>query len=139
MAHKDHRVGYIFLALIAAILYFTAIGYSGWDCSGSILGMECTKSEVNLTTGALLLTAGLVVFIASLFLIAAVTKGKDWMDILSTVLTVIAAILAMGGVFYYLDTKNIWSPFIATIAMSVTVALAAILIFDHCSISVHKA
>lgn len=139
MAQTDHRVGYIVLAIIAAILYFTAIGYSGWDCKGSILSAECTKYKVNLTTGALLLTAGLVVFVASLFLIAVVVKGNVWLDIVSTVLTGAAAILAMAGVFYYLNSRNIWSPFVATIAMSITVALAAILIFDHCSFSTHKA
>ncbi|KAL5105334.1 hypothetical protein TcWFU_000302 [Taenia crassiceps] len=139
MAHKDHRVGYVILGLIAATLYFTAIGYSGWDCVGSILGAQCSKSEVNQITGALILTAALIVFIASLFLIGAVVKRKDWLDILATVLTVVAAVLAMAGVFYYLNRKNSWSPFIATIAMSITIALAAILIFDHCSISVHKA
>ncbi|VDM35251.1 unnamed protein product [Hydatigera taeniaeformis] len=139
MSHTDHRVGYVVLALIAVILYFTAIGYGGWDCKGSILGQTCAKNSVNLTTGALLTTAGVVVFFAAIFLILTLTKGKDWMDILATVLTIIAAILAMAGVFYYLDKKNIWSPFIATIAMSITVALAAILICDHCTITTHKA
>ncbi|EUB59682.1 hypothetical protein ECG_07268 [Echinococcus granulosus] len=139
MEHKDHRWGCFVLALVAAILFFTAIGYGGWTCTGSIFSKDCVQSNVNATTGALLLVAGLVVFFASISLIVAVTKGKKWADILSIVLTVIAAILAIAGVFYYLNSKNIWSPFIATIAMSLTVALAAILIFDHISISVHKA
>ncbi|VDM36084.1 unnamed protein product [Hydatigera taeniaeformis] len=139
MSRRDHQVGHIVLALIAVILFFTAIGYSGWDCRGSILGKACVKNSVNLTAGALLTTAGVVIFFAVIFLILKVAKGKDWMDILAIVLTVIAAILAMAGVFYYLNSKQMWSPFIATIAMSLNVALAAILTFDHCTINVHKA
>ncbi|KAH9280836.1 hypothetical protein ECG_07271 [Echinococcus granulosus] len=126
----DRRIAYIIIALVAAILFFVAIGYSGWVCSGSILGPNCLKSKVNEATGALLLTAGLLVLIAGIFLILLVVTGTRWSEIASAIIATLAAIMAIAGVFYYLDHMKIWSPFIATIAMSLSVALAAILLFD---------
>ncbi|CDI96990.1 expressed conserved protein [Echinococcus multilocularis] len=126
----DRRVAYIIIALVAAILFFVAIGYNGWGCGDGILGPNCLRSKVNEVTGALLLTSGLLVLIAIVFLILLVATEASWSEIASTVIATLAAIIALAGVFYYLDHRQIWSPFIATIAMSLTVALAAILLFD---------
>ncbi|KAH9280839.1 hypothetical protein ECG_07272 [Echinococcus granulosus] len=126
----DRRLGYVFVALLAAILFFVAVGYSGWGCGDSILGPRCINQKVHEITGALLLTAGLIIFLAAIFLVLVVTDGSSWTEIVSTVATTVAAIIAIVGVFYYLNSRNLWSPFIATTAMSLTVALAAILLFD---------
>lgn len=126
----DRRLGYIFVALVAAILFFVAVGYNGWGCGDSILGPKCITSKVHEIAGALLLTAGLIILLAAIFLILVVTNGSNWTEIASTVAATIAAIIAIAGVFYYLNSRNLWSPFIATTAMSLTVALAAILLFD---------
>ncbi|KAL5960567.1 hypothetical protein TSMEX_011706 [Taenia solium] len=126
----DRRIAYIIIALLAALLFFLAIGYNGWACGDSILGPNCIKHKVNETTGALLLTAGLLILIAGIFLIVLVVTETSWSEIASAVIATVAAILAIAGVFYYLDHMRIWSPFIATIAMSLSVALAAILLFD---------
>ena len=126
----DRRVAYIIVALIAAFLFFLAIGYNGWGCGESILGSICIKSKVNETTGALLLTAGLLILLAGIFLILMVVLGDSWTEIASTVVATLAAIIAIAGVFYYLDSLKLWSPYIATIAMSLSIALAAILLFD---------
>ncbi|VDK24299.1 unnamed protein product [Taenia asiatica] len=126
----DRRLGYVFVALVAAILFFVAIGYNGWECGDSILGPKCINLKVHEITGALLLTAGLIILLAAVFLILVVTNGSSWTEIASTVAATIASIIAIAGVFYYLNSRNLWSPFIATTAMSLTVALAAILLFD---------
>ncbi|KAL5105383.1 hypothetical protein TcWFU_002490 [Taenia crassiceps] len=126
----DRRLGYVFVALVAAILFFVAIGYNGWGCGDSILGPKCINSNVHKTTGALLLTAGLIILLAAIFLTLVVTKDSSWTEIASAVAATIASIIAIAGVFYYLNSRNLWSPFIATTAMSLTVALAAILLFD---------
>ncbi|KAL5960568.1 hypothetical protein TSMEX_011707 [Taenia solium] len=126
----DRRLGYVFVALAAAILFFVAIGYNGWGCGDSILGPKCINLKVHEITGALLLTAGLIILLAAIFLILVVTNGSSWTEIASTVAATIASIIAIAGVFYYLNSRNLWSPFIATTAMSLTVALAAILLFD---------
>lgn len=126
----DRRIGHIIIALSAAILFFVAIGYTDWACGGSILGSNCLQYKVNEVTGALLLTAAFLILITGIFLIVLVTTGAEWSEITSAVVATAAAILALAGVFYYLNERGLWSPFIATIAMSLTVALAAILLFD---------
>ena len=126
----DRRIAYIIVALLAALLFFLAVGYNGWGCGDSILGTNCIKVKVNEITGALLLTAGLLILLASIFLILVVALGDSWTEIVSAVFATLAAIIGIAGVFYYLDSHGNWSPFIATIAMSLTVALAAILLFD---------
>ncbi|VDK24510.1 unnamed protein product [Taenia asiatica] len=126
----DRRISYILIAFVAALLFFLAIGYNGWGCGGSILGSSCIKNKVNEVTGALLLTAAFLILIAGIFLIVLVATEYDWSEIASAVIATVAAILAIAGVFYYLDHRKFWSPFIATIAMSLSVALAAILLLD---------
>ncbi|EUB59681.1 hypothetical protein ECG_07269 [Echinococcus granulosus] len=131
----NRRIAYIIIALVAAILFFLAIAYSGWGCDGSILGPNCLLSKGNEVTGALLLTAGLLIFIAGIFLIILVVTETMWSEIASTVIAILSAIIAIAGIFYYLDHMKSWSPFIATIAMSLTIALAAVLLFDRITIS----
>lgn len=126
----DRRIAYIVIALLAALLFFLAIGYNGWGCGGSILGPDCIKHNTNKVTGALLLTAAFLVLIAGILLTLRVAAEYDWSETASAIIACIASILAMAGVFYYLDHMGIWSPFIATIAMSLCVAVAAILLFD---------
>ncbi|KAL5105457.1 hypothetical protein TcWFU_004786 [Taenia crassiceps] len=126
----DRRVAYIIIALSAAILFFAAIGFNGWGCGDSILGPNCLKLKVHEVTGALLLTAGLLVLITTALLILFVATESGWSQIAATVVATIAAIISLAGVFYYLDHRRIWSPFIATIAMSLTVAITAILLFE---------
>ncbi|KAL5105537.1 hypothetical protein TcWFU_007500 [Taenia crassiceps] len=126
----DRRIGHTIIAFVAALLFFVAIGYTDWACRGSILGSNCLQSKVNEVTGALLLTAALLIFIAGILLVVLVVTGSNWSEIASTVAATAAAILSLAGVFYYLDKRGLWSPFIATVAMSLSVALAAILLFD---------
>ena len=121
---------YIFVAaaLITALLFFVAVGYSSWP--GCILGGGCTHESRGKTTGALLITAGLLTVLCAIFLIVLVTVGEGWSHIAAAVVAVIASILAMAGVFYFLDKSDTWSPFIATVAMSLTITLVAIIIED---------
>ncbi|VDM34462.1 unnamed protein product [Hydatigera taeniaeformis] len=126
----DRRIGYIIIALVAALLFFVAIGYHGWACGDSILSSNCLRFKINEVTGALLLTAGLLILVAGIFLIVLVLTETSWSEIAAAVIAIVAAILAIAGVFYYLDHMGMWSPFIATIAMSLSIALAAILLFD---------
>ncbi|VDK22805.1 unnamed protein product [Taenia asiatica] len=126
----DRRIAYIIIALSAAILFFVAIGYNGWGCGDSILGPNCLKIKMHEVTGALLLTAGLLILIVVALLILFVATESGWSQIACTVVATLAALISIAGVFYYLDHRRIWSPFIATIAMSLTVALTAILLFD---------
>ncbi len=124
------QIGYCVIAFFSAFLFFLAVGYSGWPCAGSILSETCRKTQRYEVTGALLLTAGLVVLVCAIILILVIVLGGGWTDITAAVLATIAAILSIAGVFYFYDAGSQWSPFIATIAMSFSVALAAILLFD---------
>ena len=126
----DRRIGYIIVALIGALLFYVAIGYSGWFCGESILGSRCLNSELARVTGGLLITAALLITFAAVFLIIEYIKGARWANIVAVVFTLISAILAIAGVFYYIDNTGFWSPFIAAMGMSFTIALAAILLMD---------
>lgn len=126
----NREVGYIVVALIAALLYFVAIGYDGWYCGESILGPTCSQLEASKVTGGLLVTAGLLIVIVAILLIFGLTKNLIWANKTAAVLATVTAIIATVGVFYYLNLHNIWSPFIAAMAMSFTMALSAILLTD---------
>ncbi|CDI96988.1 expressed protein [Echinococcus multilocularis] len=126
----DRRIAYIIIALIASILFFIAIGYYDWTCGGSNPGPSCIKTEAKEVIGALLLTAGLLILIAGIFLIIFVVTKFPPSETASVVIAILAAIIAISGVFYHLYQVGIWSPFIATIAMSLSAELAAILLID---------
>ena len=127
----DRGIIYIILALLAAFLFFFAVGYNGWGCGDSILGPNCIISTHLQTTGALLLTAGLLILLAGIFFILLVVIGDGWMEIAAAVISILAAIIAMAGVFYYMTYVNVTSPFIATIGMALTVAVAVMILFVH--------
>ncbi|VDO11120.1 unnamed protein product [Rodentolepis nana] len=126
----DRRIGYIIIALLSALLFFLAVGYNGWPCGGSPLSDRCKRLKLYETTGALILTAGLLALLCGIILIFALLKGGDWTEIASLVLALLAAIIGMAGVFYYYDNSAWWGPFIATVGMSLTIALAGIILFD---------
>ena len=83
-SRKDRRVSSINVSLLAALLYFFAIGYNRWGWGDNILGSYCIKTKVYETTGAILLTAGI-------FLILRVVLGDSWTEIVSAVFTTLAA------------------------------------------------
>ncbi|VDL42058.1 unnamed protein product [Hymenolepis diminuta] len=128
--NKDRRLAYLIIALVATLLFMVAIGYNGWQCGDSILGPKCIRYKAYQTTGALLLTAGLFVFVGAIFILLAMLKDFEWAGFVALASTFIAAILALAAMFYYFDIFKVWSPFIGTIAMSLTIALAGMLIFD---------
>ena len=125
----DRRIGYITVALLAALLYFVAIGYPGWLCGESILGPTCSQLESSKTTGGLLTTAGLLIVIAAILLIVGYAKNVTWAGTAAAIVTTMSAIIAIAGVFLYLHLNFLWSPVIATIGMSFSIALATILLF----------
>ena len=128
------KIAYIIVALLATILFFLAVGYNGWGCNDSILGPNCIKVKVNEITGALLVTAGLLIFIAAVLLLVVIRRPHWPVEITAGVFAALAAVVSIAGVFYYLDTLGQWSPFIATIAMALSVALATFILTDliHC-------
>nr|CDS30342.2 hypothetical transcript [Hymenolepis microstoma] len=127
----DVRIQHLILATIATILFMTAIGYDGWNCGDSILSQRCIKHDKrNEITGAILLTAGLLVFTSGAFTLIYLLKRFKWAKIAATGATFIAAILASAAMFFYHTFVIGWSPFIAAMAMSLTIALAIILICD---------
>ena len=96
----NHRIGFIIVAVIAAILFYVAIGYPGWGCGDSILRPSCTQFSLFQITGALIMTAAILVTIAAIFLVILHAKGTRWASAVAAVLTVLSALLAMIGVFY---------------------------------------
>nr|CDS30334.1 expressed protein [Hymenolepis microstoma] len=126
----DRKICYIIIALLSAFLFFLAVGYNSWPCGGSPLSNGCKKMKLYETTGALILTAGLLIFVSAVLLIVAMLKGGKWTEIAALAFALMAAIIAMAGVFYYYDRSSVWGPFIATIGMTLTIAIAGIILFD---------
>ena len=123
----DRRVIFVITSLLAALLSFLAVGYNGLGCDGSILDWTCITSKVNKTTGALLLTAGLLIFLAGIILILMIAMGDSWTEIGSAV---VAAITIPGVIYYLYAIPWNGSQFLAVIAMIITVGLACAMIID---------
>ncbi|KAH9277469.1 hypothetical protein ECG_03256 [Echinococcus granulosus] len=121
----DRQIGYIVIALAAALIFFVAIGYDGWGCGGSILGSMCMQVNEFKITGVLILAAAKLTVIAAIFLILHMVMENRWTKIVSAVLTTLAAICAISGVFNYLHLLLLWSPFLAAISMTLVIVLAA--------------
>lgn len=114
----DRRIAYVIIAFVSAILFFVSVGLANW------------LSGTNPVVGPLILTAGLVVLLGGVFLILVVAMGDSWTEIAAAVTVTAAAILAIAGVLYYYANVGGWAPFIATVGMTFSVALAAVLLFD---------
>ncbi|CDI96982.1 expressed conserved protein [Echinococcus multilocularis] len=117
-------------SLVATFLFLLAVGYDGWNCGGSILSNGCLRFVHLKVTGALLLTAGLVVFISSILLILEIVCNCSCSGIAACAFAVISTMVSITAVAYYASIIQLLSPFFATAAMTLTVALSLILIFD---------
>ncbi|VDK24382.1 unnamed protein product [Taenia asiatica] len=124
------QIAYAVIAFVAPLLFFVAIGYNGWACGGCIFGPICRQIKEFEIIGALILTAALLTVIAAIFLILNILMGNSWTKIVSAVITTIAAISAIAGTFYYFYLFPLWSPFIATMAMTLVIVLAALILTD---------
>ncbi|CDI96981.1 expressed protein [Echinococcus multilocularis] len=122
----DRKMWYLICALVAALLFFLAIGYDGWQCGSSILSGDCHLR----VTGALLLTAGLVLFLTGILLIILIVFDYFWSAVAACVLAVISAVLSLTGVCYFAKFLTVSSPLIATVAMTLTTALSCIHFFE---------
>ena len=121
---------YIATAIIVAFLLFLAIGYDGWGCGGSAFSDGCDKWEKMKKVGALLLTAGLLILLVALFIGLQFSSYGRGMSIAALIFVIISTVLSVAGVFYYYDKTSIWSPFIATMGMTVSIVLTVLLIYD---------
>lgn len=124
----DFKIISIAIAVVAAFLFLISISIDGWGCGGSILSEACSTLRVNRVTGDLLMTAALLVVIGAVFLILFAVKNTSWSISIASVTTAAGALLSFTGVIYYLGKHQWWSPFLATFAMSFTIALAIILV-----------
>ena len=120
------------MSLIAALLFFLAVGYNGWKCGPSILSGPCTSNVNNPTTGALLLCAGFVIFLEAILYIFVTVTDSYYVAVAATFVVGFAAILGMAGVFYYYHNEDPprWSPTIAIMGMSISVTLACMTLYD---------
>lgn len=103
----QRSIGFIFIALLAALLFFVAVGYHEWPCKYIALGPKCKRYRVYENIGALLLNAGLLIFLAAILSIIALAADIAWSFIVAMVFTPMSKILTIIGVFNYLH-----SPFI---------------------------
>ncbi|VDK24969.1 unnamed protein product [Taenia asiatica] len=126
----DRRLMYVSFAFAAAFLFFVAIGYSGWECNGSLLSADCRRRPYNEIIAILHLTAALAIFIAGIFLVLLVVFDHFWSLPAACILIGVSVILSMTGVIYHADVNLIWPPVIVTVAMTLSVALLSNLIFD---------
>lgn len=117
-------------ALAAAVMFFVAIGYEGWDCGANILSKACQNGGDYRLTGYLLLAAGPVVLLAGIFLAAC---SCSWGATVACVLAVISAALSIAGMVLFGVARLQLSHFIATAAMTLMTALSGALIFDLAS------
>ena len=127
----DRRIGAIIIGLTATLLFFLSIGLADWSCQDSILGHRCINLLVGKVTGSLLLVAGFLIVLNTVFLVVA----KIWDDVrfqaMSIIICAVATILSLAGMIYYLRDQPTISPYIAVAAMSVSFTLTLILLFDH--------
>ncbi|KAH9280325.1 hypothetical protein ECG_07281 [Echinococcus granulosus] len=126
----DRRMWYLICTLVAALLFFLAIGYDGWQCGSSILSGDCLRAKSLRLTGVLLLTAGLVIFLTGILLVVLIVFDHFWSAIAACVLAVISAVLSIAGVCYFAKFLTLSSPLIATVAMTLTTALSCIHFFE---------
>ncbi|KAL5105353.1 hypothetical protein TcWFU_001170 [Taenia crassiceps] len=126
----DRRLMYVSLAFAAAFLYFVAIAYDGWRCNGSIFSADCLRLPHYQAIGALHVTAALIVLTAGILLILLIVFGYSWGSLAACVLSGVSFIFSMVGIIYYANLNRIWSPTLATVAMTLSAVLMGNLFFD---------
>ncbi|CDI96997.1 expressed conserved protein [Echinococcus multilocularis] len=126
----NFKIAHIFAALFSAFLLFLAIGYNGWNCNGSVFSGNCGQLEYMRTVGGLLLTAGIITCIVAILIILDLVHCASGLDIAAAATVTISTIFSAAGVFFYFNNTHVWSPFLATMAMTISFVLTALLIID---------
>ncbi|KAL5105367.1 hypothetical protein TcWFU_001897 [Taenia crassiceps] len=126
----DRRLMYVSLAFVAAFLYFVAIGYGGWECIGGIFSADCLRRPYIKMICALHVTAALIVLTAGILLILLIVFGYSWGSIVACGLIGISVFCSMVAIVYHADVNQIWSPTLATVAMTLSAVLMGNLFFD---------
>ena len=127
---KNQRFMYIFAALLVALFLFLATGYHGWHCGGSAFTGECKNHEYMKTVGGLLITAGILIFIAAVIICFRAAEFSRHLDIAAAVVVCMSTVLSCAAVFYYYNNIKLWSPFIASMGMTISFALFAVFIVE---------
>ena len=82
----DRRFVYVPVSLFAVLLFFFSVGYNGWGCGGSIFSRRCTLQCIcSERVGALLLTAGALILLATIFLALFILRDEDWCIVVSAI------------------------------------------------------
>lgn len=126
----NNKFAHIFSALLAALLLFLAVGYHGWACIGSAFSEDCKQVGFMRTVGGLLVTAGILICLAALIIVFAILRCADWLNLAAVSVVILSTIFSAAGVFFYYSNTHIWSPFMATIAMTISFVLTALLLID---------
>ncbi|VDK21169.1 unnamed protein product [Taenia asiatica] len=124
------KFAHIFGALLTALLLFLAVGYHGWICIGSVFSEDCKHLGYMQTVGGLLITAGILICLAALIIILAIFRCADWLNLAALSVVILSTIFSAAGVFFYYNNTHTWSPFMATIAMTISFVLTALLLID---------
>ncbi|VDN13994.1 unnamed protein product [Dibothriocephalus latus] len=116
---------------IAILFLIVAVSISGWDC-GTVLG-TCQEGSIfpekykaiYKTLGGLLVSAILINLVALAIVIAGCITSQSWVTPAALGLTWLGGILALAAVAYYYDQMTeIYSPMLAVIGMTCTLAMA---------------
>ncbi|VDM18292.1 unnamed protein product [Hydatigera taeniaeformis] len=126
----NSKIIHLLTALLTAFLLFLAVGYNGWICNGNVFTGDCRHMEYMRIVGGLLLTSGILICLAALIIIVALIRCADWIDFVVVFVVILSTIFSAAGVFYYYNNTHTWSPFIASIAMTISFVLTAFLLID---------
>ncbi|KAM3172553.1 hypothetical protein ACTXT7_014297 [Hymenolepis weldensis] len=124
------KIFHIFIALLTVFFICLALGYHGWRCNGSVFSGECGEQEYMKIMGYLLLTTGIFSCISVTLVALSMFAYGKWLDIVVVIITIITAIFASVGVFYYYKHEKYLSPLISSIAMTLSFALMGMMIKD---------
>merc|ERR1712098_130255 len=104
-------------------------GIPNWHC-GTALG-TCLSSALwrphrddMQAVGALLLIAALLLVVVIVLLVLSIFKEFGWLQIVIAVVTGIAGLFSLAGMLVYLSNiTGLWSPFLGTIGMTLSIQL----------------
>ncbi|VDM24140.1 unnamed protein product [Hydatigera taeniaeformis] len=127
------KVAHIFAALLTALLLLIPVGFHGFDCSGYIFSAECGGISYLQILGKLTLTAGVFACMAALFIAISISCHTKWLNRVIISVVSLSTIFSATTIFLYYTNTKAWSPFMASMAMTISIVHTAILLIDFLS------
>lgn len=124
------KVAHICASLLTGLLLLIPVFFHGFKCHGYAFSAECGSIRYLQIMGGLVLCAGALICLAALIITLTFLCHAKWLYHATISVTTLSTILSAAAVILYYNSTKAWSPFMASMAMTISLIHTATLLIE---------